>query len=345
MSLYLWQSPATLHVTQLLCVTTHPVCHSHCESPPILYVTVLVWVTRYTVCYCTGVSHHISCMLLYWCESSDMLYVTVLVWVTRYTVCYCTGVSHQIYCMLLHWCESPDILYVTVLVWVTRYPVCYCTGVSHQISCMLLYWCVTRYPVCYCTGVSHQIYCMLLYWCESPDILYVTVLVWVTRYPVCYCTGVSPDILYVTVLVWVTRYPVCQFLSPCATHYLFCVLQYWYAVTAWRVRTSLSHCTGRYRFQPPSVTRGTTTRVETATEIHKFLWGPMHLSGISLFLFLQPDIIYKKKGKAIPVEDLTVPRGWGSQISRHPAHEGGKIVSPTHWPPLSQVNTPGIHFC
>ena len=39
------------------------------------------------------------------------------------------------------------------------------------------------------------------------------------------------------------------------------------------------------------------------------------------------------KGKAIPAKTLSVQGGWGSQISRQMAHEGGKVVGPMHQPP------------
>jgi hypothetical protein len=48
--------------------------------------------------------------------------------------------------------------------------------------------------------------------------------------------------------------------------------------------------------------------------------------------------VYLAQGKAIIFTGLERARGfqkaWRSQISRQSAHEGGKVVSPTHRPPL-----------
>jgi len=57
----------------------------------------------------------------------------------------------------------------------------------------------------------------------------------------------------------------------------------------------------------------------------------------------------KVKGKAIPLQAWTGPEG--SRRMKVPdfmpigTHEGGKVVSPTHPPPLPPGNIPGTHFC
>ena len=57
-----------------------------------------------------------------------------------------------------------------------------------------------------------------------------------------------------------------------------------------------------------------------------------------------------RKGKKVqshyrPQQASNVSGGWGSQITRQSAHEGGKVVSLTHRLTLPPGNTPGTHFC
>ena len=60
----------------------------------------------------------------------------------------------------------------------------------------------------------------------------------------------------------------------------------------------------------------------------------------------QNTVKVKDKGKAIPLQTTQrVPGDWGSQISIQSAHEGGKVVSPTHRPPLPPGDIHGTNFC
>jgi len=56
----------------------------------------------------------------------------------------------------------------------------------------------------------------------------------------------------------------------------------------------------------------------------------------------------KGKGKTIPLQAWAGPEGSRRlrlPESRQSAHEGGKVVSPTHQPSLPPGNIPGSHFC
>ena len=88
----------------------------------------------------------------------------------------------------------------------------------------------------------------------------------------------------------------------------------------------------------------TTTRNFYVPEKLKFCTHTHTHTHIYIYIYISLGIVEVKQSHYSSGQTLRVPGGWGSQISKQSAHDGGKFVSLTYLSLLPPVNTPGNHF-
>ena len=71
-------------------------------------------------------------------------------------------------------------------------------------------------------------------------------------------------------------------------------------------------------------------------------WSSASVAGRFLIYISRVKV---KKSLYRPGLALRISGGWGSQILTQSEHEGGKVVSPTHRPPLPLGNITATNFC